>query len=177
MRLLTGDTPPDPLFAALRRRHPDVDLVLLPPEPPAPAHRDPRGDPAELDARLAEVGLAQERLRAATATSVPDLTPVAPVAPAFGDSESQVRAVVRLRGTGEDDPGLVERVATALRDGGWAVRVAGGATEVGRVLAVLDDVELTLTHARAARVVLAVLVGPSLAVGVEQARRLTAGVR
>lgn len=177
MRLFTGATPPDPLFAALRRRHPDVDLVLLPPERPAPAHRDPTGDAAEVDARLAVVEVARDRVLAALVPLVPDCAAAGPVAPSFGETEAHVRALVRLRGTGLGQTDLVDQVATALRDGGWAVGVVAGPREVGRVLAVLDDVELTLTHADGSGAVLVTLAGPALAVGVEEARRLVAGAR
>jgi hypothetical protein len=36
------DVSEDPFFGVVRRRHPDIDIVLLPPEPPA----EPNGEPA-----------------------------------------------------------------------------------------------------------------------------------
>ncbi|GAA4695769.1 hypothetical protein [Nocardioides nanhaiensis] len=179
MRLLRTDdeTSSDPLFAALRRRHPDVDVVLLPPEEPAPTHRATEGDDAEVRARLAAVELAQARVRSALAPLVPDLAPVAAAAPAFGGTEAQVRGLVRLRGTSEAEPDLVHRLASALSRLGWAARVAGEPGAVGRVTGVLDDVDLSLTHAAppASGLVLVVLTGPPLTVGVEAARRWVAG--
>jgi hypothetical protein len=38
----------DPFFAELRRRHPDIDIVLLPPEPP-PDETDTAPDPAVVE--------------------------------------------------------------------------------------------------------------------------------
>lgn len=179
MRLLRTDdeTPSDPLFAALRRRHPDVDVVLLPPEEPAPSHRATEGDDAEVRARLAAVELARERVLAVLLPLVPDLAAVAAAAPAFGGTEAQVRGLVRLRGTSDAGPDLPQEVAEALARLGWATRVTGGSGAVGRVAGVLDDVELSLTHAAppASGVVLVVLAGAPLTVGVGAARRWVAG--
>lgn len=179
MRLLrTDETPPDPLFAALRRRHPDVDVVLLPPEEPAPSHRATEGDDAEVRVRLAAVAVARERVLAALTPLVPGLASVAEVVPAFGGTEAQVRGLVRLCGTTDAGPDLVQEAAAALGRLGWAVHATPAASAgVGRVTGVLDDVDLSLTHAAppASGVVLATLAGPSLTVGVDTARRWVAG--
>ena len=56
----------DPFFARVRRRHPDVDLVLLPPEPPEagrPARPEPgaeqalAADRAEVEAEARQRGI------------------------------------------------------------------------------------------------------------------------
>ncbi|MCD4535878.1 hypothetical protein LRP67_17460 [Nocardioides sp. cx-169] len=159
----------DPFFDALRRRHPDVDVVLLPPESP-PAPPGATVDEAAANAVLARVQDLAGRLWSGAA----------------GDSEESPRSRYRY-GAG---PGAVRAVAgVATRRGdGFHVLVAlrhaleseGGALTrppgaVERLVAHLDDLTVTASYAEEAGALLCEVSSESLEVGPDAARRLVRG--
>jgi hypothetical protein len=178
MRLRSSSTQVgDPFFDAVRRRHPDVDLVLLPPEQPSLPEADGGIDPDAALTRLREVA---ERLLTPVTGLPPD------VAFRFGADEGRVRATARSvartdaadgdaagDAAGDEDPLAV--LEAALLAGGWAVRRTPGV--VARLDAALDDLDLTATHAAAAGALVLTLRAEDLVVGVDRARLLVTGGR
>lgn len=149
MRLLPPDSPvTDPFFAAVRRQHPDVDLVLLP--PPARVPDQPPAVVALTDAEAAA-------LRVELAGQAVRLWPVESDRPPgtdlrYGSDEAAVRAEARLSGR-PDDP--VAFVAT-LRDN---ISASMGASA-------------RVTHAPTSGLVVLTLTSPDVVVGVQRARAL-----
>lgn len=159
----------DPLFEALRRRHPDVDIVLLPPETPepvAPEPSPPAGD-ADVDDERARIDrefnllwqLAGHDVAATTETALT-------LGPSTGSVEARSRAIAH---TPEGFPVLV-RLREALEAAGWRVeRVAG---PVEQLLAALGSDRLRASYAEEAGTLVVELAGPALTVGSERAREL-----
>lgn len=159
MRLLPPDVPVTaPLFAEVRRRQPDVDLVLLP-----PLERDPGPPPRELtdeDAVALRARLADEAVR---------LWPTAGAAPTtrlrYGSVEAAVRAEARLAGRPDDTESVVASLRARLADSAPdpapdPAPDAGGADRVtGRV-----------TCARTSGLVVLTLTSPEVVVGRPRAR-------
>ncbi|WP_139977876.1 hypothetical protein [Nocardioides litoris] len=127
---------PDHLFAELHRRHPDVDLVLLPPEPP-------RTDP---DEAATDADLADARWRTASALRglwtwlAPDSPVEAEVRWSYAADDGWVRPLARVVEKRPDGGSLLLRLADELDSDGWDVaRPDGG---LPRVVAVLDGLRL-----------------------------------
>ena len=115
----------DPFWSAVRRRHPDVDIVLLPPD--TPDHAAPRGQASGPDA-----------VRAAVDAAFAAWTLLRPLAGATGSAEADAPPSVRwdlagcghalvvqkaLRGLGRDrGAALLREVAFALGRDGWRLR-------------------------------------------------------
>jgi hypothetical protein len=121
MELRPPDAPLDAFFAPVRRRHPDVDIVVLPAQDPAPG-REPVGE-AQLDAVLGRVVDTAGRLWAA---ALPTMDPPEPTW-RFGPDDGTV--VVSARSGLTTPHGLPALVALrgALEAEGWVVGgVRGG---------------------------------------------------
>ena len=129
--------PPDPMLGELRRRHPDLDVVLLP--APAPAAHPPlagtgrvRGLRAHLDAVLAtlagDLGLAPEEVVRLWWEQAHPLCHRRVVRAGFADTDGRRTPVDLLR-----------QVADALVALGWDVRPA--ADGAPRLRAVAGPVE------------------------------------
>jgi hypothetical protein len=172
MRLQPPSVPlSDPLLAAVRRRHPDVDLVQLAPEPPAvPADAS---DDATADARAAAAVEHVDR----AATSAWAHVGIAPDGPstrlAFGPVPGTVLARSRLSAVAPDRPGLLADLRVALEEDGWRFRRPWG--EVERLVGRLGDLELRATYAERTGVLVVVLGSEPLAVGRRRATELVRG--
>jgi hypothetical protein len=170
MELTTATTPiPDPFFAAVRRRHPDVDVVLLP--PPAPqAAVDPVTDDG-VAATLAGVATEARLLWSAVAADDSE-RPDARLE--FGADPSRVRAVARLATRRDDGSALLVRLRDELAGRGWEVRRAPRGA-VDRLTGALDGLQVTASYAEGSGALLLTLSSASMPVGVDWARALTRG--
>ncbi len=173
MKFNLSGAPADPFFTTLQRRHPDVDLVLLPPEPPM----DPDVAITAPEARLL-AGAAVATIAGVVAELWPG--PPSEAAPVtrmrYGVSESEVRAAARvvLRPANPvDGVDALEQLVERLLVGGWQPRLVTG--EVARLTARRDGVDLRATVAPATGVLVATVGSDPVVVGVGQARELVRG--
>jgi hypothetical protein len=154
--------PLPPLLAAVRRRHEDVDIVVLPPDEPIAG--DPVGDD-EVEAARSRVDDVAARTWS-DATDVPGV-PVTRVGygPQPGTVVAKSRILVRLQ-AGEQ---VVETLATVLAEDGWRV---GRAPEGPRLVARRDDIFARVSFAQVSGTVLVDMASDPLLVGTERARGL-----
>ncbi|WP_193609270.1 hypothetical protein [Nocardioides lijunqiniae] len=157
----------DPFFDALRRRHPDVDVVLLPPEPP-PADPDAVVDEDLPGAVLARVATLAEDLWAAAARDS-DAVPEARMV--YGDGPGAVRAASRVATRRDDGFHVLVALRHELETHGWAVTRPPGAVE--RIEGHLDDLTVTASYVEGTGALLFRLTSGSLTVGLDRARELT----
>lgn len=165
MELLPPGAPlRDPMLDAVRRRHPDVDLVVRPPEPTpvstAVVDDDQFASTTDLVRRLA-TGLWSR------VVSTPDEPPVDP---GFGPVPGTV--VVRSRHCAivPDRPHVLTELRDDLQGEGWHFRRPWGAVE--RLVGERDGVELRGCYAPVTGTLLVTLTSAALFVGTDQARRL-----
>lgn len=165
----------DPFFAALRRRHPDVDLVVLPsPDAEVPGAEDaPAGtvtDPT-VDQVADLVGAAAAELWAAVA---PLSGRVPETRVRYADREADVRAVAQVVDHRSDGYAVLVRLRHELEERGWFVQrppsPRGSALE--RLVAELDGGHLVASYAEATGAVVLELSSSPLPVGVDRAREL-----
>ena len=158
----------DPFLAAVRRRHPDVDLVALPPEPTT---AEPPVDDATV-ARAVELVAAEAGRLWAKVAPLSEGRPETRVR--FAERESEVRAVARVVERRSDGYALLVRLRHELEQRGWSVQrppsPQPGALE--RLVADLDGGRLTASYAETSGAVLVELASAPLPVGVERARGL-----
>jgi hypothetical protein len=164
-----GSPVDDPFFAAIRRRHPDVDLVVLPAEAPA---EEPSA-PVDTDtvARVVElVGQAAGHLWAAVAP----LTQAAPETRVrYAAREADVRAVARVVERRSDGYALLVRLRHELEQRGWVVlRPPSPESGLERLDAEREGSHLVASYAEQGGAVLFELSSRPLPVGVERAREL-----
>lgn len=143
MRLLPPGTPVrHPLLAAVRRRHPDVDLVLLrpPPRPERPPVPLTRAGAAGLRADLAAHAV---RLWPGTAVPTTYLR--------YGAGEDTVRAVARVSARPADPVALeaaLRRDVPSVPAPGTSARITRAATTGLVVLTLTSDVVVGADRAR-----------------------------
>jgi hypothetical protein len=155
----------DPFLEAVRRRHPDVDLVALPPDD-ATEPADPVDDATV--ARIAElVAEAAGDLWSAVAPGS-DAAPTTRVQ--FADRETDVRAVARVVERTGDGYVVLLRLRHELEQRGWLVQRPPDGLE--RLVAELDGGRLTATYAEGSGALRLELSSAALPVGVERAREL-----
>lgn len=166
----------DPFWSVVRRRHPDLGIVLLPPEAPGPAesgqpHRDPEPfariqseDMDELWAALVGDGMTRRDVR-----WIP------------GPTRDSVRFSVTLTVEGVSGPTGLDHLREAvalLRNGGWNVFTPP--TGMPRILAdrrgELGDESLLFGYAPDTHRLFARLTSTGLPVGERLARELIGGV-
>jgi hypothetical protein len=158
---------PDPFFEAVRRRHPDVDIVLLPPEQPSVEPVGPLVDDAGVRDELERAsGLAQSLWRVAAES--PEPTPDATLCP--GPLTGTVQARVRVVRHDPDGHTLLVRLKDELVDRGWRVDRIPGPVE--RLVAQGERASVTASHATDFGTFIVELVSPALHVGAERARIL-----
>ncbi len=156
----------DPFFAAVRRRHPDVDLVVLPPDAPDEEPVETVDDATVARAADLVGGFADELWRA-----IAPLTRVKPQSRLrYGDRESDVQAVARVVDRRSDGYAVLVRLRHELELRGWAVQRPAGALE--RLSASLDGGRLVASYAEETGVVMLELCSAGLPVGVGRAREL-----
>jgi hypothetical protein len=167
MELRGPDSPvDDPFFAAIRRRHPDVDLVVLPPEAPTEEPAAPVDD--------ATVWRAVELVAAAAAQLWAAVAPLSEQLPEtrvrYADREADVRAVGRVVDRRSDGYAVLVRLRHELEERGWSVLRSRGGLE--QIVAELDGGTLVASYAEETGVVVVELSSAPLPVGVERAREL-----
>lgn len=158
----------DPFFAALRRRHRDVDVVLVPTRPPG-AVPDPVSDD-DVAGALARVATETRLLWAAV---VPDADDEPDVRFGFGADPASVRAVARVVAHRDDGFEVLVRLRHELESHGWALHRPPGAG-VERLSGVLDDLDLGASYAARSGALLLTVTSESLVVGAGRARELAA---
>jgi len=154
----------DPFLAAVRRRHPDVDLVALPPESATPS--DGRVDDAAVHATVDRL----QRQATELWSHVADETDGPTVGLTYGPLPGTVVARSRHAADVPDRPGILDELHDALEGEGWEFRRPWGAVE--RLIGRLDGVELRATYAAETGALLVVLTSASLEVGPDRAREL-----
>lgn len=158
---------PEP-YATVRRRHPDVDIVLVP-RPRAGAPDGEQGlevgeaEVAELRARVEEV---VHRLERDLGLDDPARRAAVEPGPARGT------VIVRSRAAGLEpgDPGVLERLADALEADGWRLQRLPG--PVARLVARLDGLRVRASYAPGTGAFLLEVASEPLPVGAERARTL-----
>lgn len=185
----------EPLFAEVRRRHPDVDVVLLPPEPPPPSTGPVTDEVVAL--ALTRITGQAERLWAASTVGSPNppaSTPIETVLD-YGDDEGSVRARATLAAIvgepAERGTAVLGALGDVLVSDGWSLRVResagssgspgspGSPRSTGSPLTRLDarlgelSLEATLAHSRG--VLRLTVASGSLTVGLDRARALVRG--
>jgi hypothetical protein len=158
---------PDPFFEAVRRRHPDVDIVLLPPDAPSAEPVGALVDDAtvgEETARLTRLAASLWRVAAESREGTPEATLSPGLLP--GTVQPRIR-VVR-----HDPDGLtvLVRLKDELVDRGWRVDRIPGPVE--RVVAEGEEASVTASYAPGFDTFIVELVSPALHVGAERARTL-----
>ena len=164
MELRPPGAPLDAFFAPVRRRHPDVDIVVLPtPEPGPPMERLHE---AQVGATLDLVSATAERVwtAAAGATTPP------PARWRFGPDEGTVVASARSSVTTPDGFGALVALRGALEGEGWRVRRLAGAVE--RLSGVRGDLRVQASYAEDAGALLLELRSEPVFVGRARAREL-----
>ncbi len=155
---------PDPFFAALHRRHPDVDLVVLPPETPRRERDVVPGD--EVAETLIRVAVQARHLWSAAA---PEALERPEARWSYAADPGAVRAVARLTSRRADGFPVLVSLRHELESHGWEVSRPPGAVE--RLVAFLDELELTASYAESGVFVLGLSSSP-LYVGADRARDL-----
>ena len=160
----------DPFFAPVRRRHPDVDVLLLSPQP-APARPGPAAEEA--------VSAASSRVAAAAEELWPVVVPGTAERPTgrlrFGDDPGSVRAEVRATVRRGDGVEVLTRLQRHLERHGWQVRRPAAGLE--RLAGRREGLELSASYAEDTGALVLAVTGPSVPVGAEAARRLVRGER
>lgn len=164
MELQPPTAPLPPFWAAVRRRHPDVDVVVLPDQPPAAEHRvgetDEVGD-----------GAVQEAVdRVNSAVDALGADPPADAGVGYGPDPGTVVARVRLASHRDDGPATLTRLRDRLEQQGWTVnRPEGGVT---RLLGHRGDLHVRASWAETTGAFLLDVSTDPLPVGNARARRL-----
>jgi hypothetical protein len=164
MKLQPPSAPLDAFFAPVRRRHPDVDIVVL-----------PTTDPARSGESLgeAEVLAALDRV-AGTLQWVSDAGfPTAATPPArlgFGPDEGTVVASARSSVTTPDGFGALVVLRGALEGEGWRLRRPRGAVE--RLSGVLGALRVHASYAESSGALLLEVSSEPMFVGPARAREL-----
>jgi hypothetical protein len=156
---------PDPFLSAVRRRHPDVDIVARTPESPS-APRDGRVDDAAVAATVDRLQRQATELWSHILEEADGPT----VELTFGQLPGTVVARSRHAASVPDRPGVLDELHDALEGEGWEFRRPWGAVE--RLVGRLDGVELRATYAAETGALLVVLTSVSLVVGADHAREL-----
>ena len=164
MELRPPDAPLDAFFAPVRRRHPDVDLVVLP--PPERGASTERLDEGQVDATLDRVTGAAGRVCEAALRSMG--TPSAGWG--FGPDEGTVVARARAGATTRDGFGALAALRGALEEGGWRVRRLAG--EVERISGMRGDLWVHASYAESTGALLLEVRSEPIDVGRARAREL-----
>lgn len=160
----------DPFFDEVRRRHPDVDIVLLPPSDGEQAAADSPvvGDDVVATARIRVDAAARQLWEAAAPGS--DELPEERLG--YAAHEGWLRSSARVAEKRDDGADALDRLERDLRGRGADVRRESGA--LPRLLATLDDLTVTASAAPTGAVLLAVESEP-LHVGESRAPELVRG--
>lgn len=162
---------PDPFFEVLRRRHPDVDIVLLPPDEPPAVPVGPHVDDAAVQQALQRATALAASLWRVVPES-PDAPPEATVAagPAQGTVQPRVRVILR----DADGQAMLVRLKDELVDRGWRVDRVPGPVE--RLAATGEQASVAASYAPDPGTFIFDLTTPPLLVGSERARTMVEAV-
>lgn len=161
MELQPPTAPLPPFFAALRRRHPGVDVVVLPEDAGAADPTTDLLDDAALEAAAADAGAVVAGLTGADADT--RLT--------YAGEVGTVR--VRSRGTVEAaDDGALTSLRDRLAADGWQVRRLEGAPRLVARREAGTDLHLRASYAPSRGVVLVEVTTGALPVGDQRAKQL-----
>ena len=160
MELQPPTAPLPPFWAAVRRRHPDLDIVVLPDGPPSDEEADEVDDRAVRSA-LDKVDAAVDALGA---------EPPAEARLGYGPEPGTVLARVRLASHREDGPATLNRLRDQLAEQGWDVRRPEGG--VARLVGHRDDLHVRASWAEPTGAFLLDVSTDPLPVGNERARKL-----
>ncbi|MGH3307664.1 MAG: hypothetical protein ACRDOX_08225 [Nocardioides sp.] len=164
MELRPPDAPLDAFFARVRRRHPDVDIVVLPPQDRAPSTQPI--DEAQVDATLDRV--------AGTAGWVWEVALRSTAAPeagfGFGPEEGTVVASARASATPTEEVGALNALRGAMEGEGWRVRHRAGAVE--RLSGVRGEVRVQASYSESTAALLLEVRSEPMYVGRARAREL-----
>lgn len=160
---LTPPTAPLPSFwATVRRRHPDVDIVVLPDEPPAGGHE--QADEADEGTALAAV----ERVAAAFRGLAGD--PEARATLGYGPADGTVVARARVAARRPDGRDALVALRHRLEADGWEVRRLEG--DVLRLVGRRQGLHLRASYAEPTGAYLLEVTSDPLTVGRRRAREL-----
>lgn len=163
MHLLPPSVPLDAFFAPVRRRHPDLDIVVLPAPGPPPAEEPV--DEAQLAATLDRVTRALGRMSAAV---LPGQSPTARWS--FGPAEGTVTAAARCAVRTPDGSGALGALCGVLAEERWRIHRVPGAVE--RIAGVRGDLRLQASYAGRTGAFLVEVRSEPRCVGKARARRL-----
>ena len=164
MELQSRDAPLPPFFAAVRRRHPDIGIVLLPPELPAD---EPIDQPATEKQLANAFDLTTGTATRAWAEAVGDgQLPESRFA--FGPDEDTV--TVRARVSARLDGSPLVLLAAALAPSGWEVGQRPG--DVSQLVAHRATMQLVASYAVASGAFVLTASSTPRTVGVDRTREL-----
>ncbi|HEX5862489.1 MAG TPA: hypothetical protein VFY58_11630 [Nocardioides sp.] len=163
MHLLPPSVPLDAFFASVRRRHPDLDIVVLPTPGPPPAEEPV--DEAQLAATLDRVTGAFGRMSAAV---LPGHSPTARWS--FGPAEGTVTAAARCAVRTADGSGALRTLCGMLADESWRIHRVPGAVE--RIAGTRDDLRVQASYAAGTGAFFVEVRSEPRCVGKARARRL-----
>lgn len=159
MELQPPTAPLPPFWAAVRRRHPDADIVLLPVDPPGPAA-------VEVDDRTVEDAVARVDATAAALGAEPPATAEI----GFGPDPGTVVARVRLATHRQDGLETLNRVRDLLDGHGFSVRRPEGG--LARLVGHRDDLHVRASYAEPTTTFLLEVSSDPMPVGNDRARGL-----
>lgn len=159
MELQPPTAPLPPFWAAVRRRHPDADIVLLPADPPGPVE-------AEVDDRTVHDALARVDATVAALGAEPPATAEI----GFGPAPGTVVARVRLASHREDGLEALNRLRDRLDAEGFSVRRPEGG--LARLVGHRDDLHVRASYAEPTTTFLLEVSSDPMTVGNERARGL-----
>jgi hypothetical protein len=164
MQLEPPDAPLGAFFAPVRRRHPDVDIVVLPAAEPAPPAEplDEAQAAATLDQVATTAELAWDAMGRATAASTARWR--------YGTDDGTAVATARSSATTPDGLGALVALRGALQAGGWRVRRLPGAVE--RLSGVRGALRVQASYAEDTGALLLEVSSRSMPVGRIRAREL-----
>ncbi len=157
----------DPFLDAVRRRHPDVDVVVLPPEPP-PGDAPPPLTDDVVAATLVSVATLARQLWGSVA---PDSEEVPEARYVYGAGPGAVRATSRVVTRRDDGFHVLVALRHELETDGWEVVRPPGVVE--RLEARLDDLLVTASYAEESGALVVAVASESMSVGQPRARELT----
>jgi hypothetical protein len=164
MELQPSTAPLPPFFAAVRRRHEDVDIVLLPPEDQVDVG-EPVAD-AEVEAAVVRIAAVAERAWGDATEAEAEVGARLGYGPDPGTVVAKARILTRLA-EGEQ---VVDALHTVLEQDGWTLgRMDDG---VPRFLGRRDDLTVRASYAEASGAVLVDWSSSPLPVGTARAREL-----
>jgi hypothetical protein len=164
MELRPPDAPLDAFFAPVRRRHPDVDIVVLPPQDPAPSTQpiDEEQVDATLDRVAGTAGLVWNAALRTTAAPEAGL--------GFGPDEGTVVASAHASATPADGRGALVALRGLLEGAGWRVRQHAGTVE--RLSGARGDVRVQASYSESTGALRLEVRSEPMYVGRDRAREL-----